>query len=1038
MPILDITPQEIRFRTGKAWLDVAEFEALLQACLQHNHPAPWDCPACLQRLERLDSLYAGEFLQGFDLPDCLAFEDWLRLQRETYRMKMIRAVGWLSQGGEAAGELEKALGFAKRWVVLDPLDEAAHRRVMQVLNHLGRRSDALAQYALCQRILADELGVEPDEETAALYQQIRMPSGGERFAEGSLSNLPARLTPLVGRQAELVRLPHQLLDPACRLVTLLGPGGVGKTSLALELGTAVSANFPDGVCLIEFDLQQSSRSLLQALALAVGLGQSPGSEGGLARPRLDLEEQICAFLKPRRLLLILDGFEGMVHEAHLVGKLLRELPLLKILVTSRLRLNLASEQIFLVQGLSFPPESAFEKLDSYNAVQLFVVAARRSDPNFELNPLNQASVLAICRLVQGVPLGILLAAAWVNILPVEKIVKEIQNSLDFLAVDWTDLPDRQRSLRATFDHSWRLLSQTGRSVFMRLSVINGPFTIERAFQVAEASLEDLKNLVEQSLLQRVEAERFRIHNLLRQYAQEKLAALPAENSEVHMRYCRVYLEALAAWEWKLKSAQQFEVLLDIDQEFADFLAAWEWGMAVEAYELCERAVETLFYYHSLRGLFMEGAELCQRARQNLERHALSAENLRLWVQLGNWQIELYDHLGEPEEARRVIAQVDARMAEWSQLAGGMYREQAILNLNKGNLILWNRGNNVSALEHFQKALAHMRIGENAWDISLALHKVAVGYDQMGDRFQSGEAAEKAMQIQHTLGDPYMILAISATLGYFYMITGDYEKGLQIAEERSLLQRRFNTRRSENFAKLYMAHALLYAGQFGEAKRRYQELIADLSYPNESPIRLLCCFTLAIIDLHTGNYLNLLIDSTFSEEPLTDYYRDALGLFKGQVYLLSADWERAEIEFRQYMDQSLSLGNIDDVGQPLALLGYIAYRRGDRDSALDLQAQALANGVQYGAFGVLMLALSGLALMLAEAGELEQAVEVYAAVTTHPFAANSRWLNDMFGQPLSALCAALPAEKMAAAQERGRGQKLRQVGEKFFPKVSPGR
>ncbi len=315
MSLLEITPQEIRFRAEHAWLDVAEFEELLQACLQHNHQAPWDCPACLERLEHLDSLYTGEFLEGLDLPGCLAFEDWLRLQRETYRMKMIRAAGWLSQGCEAAGELEKALGFANRWVVLDPLDEAAYRRVMQVLSRLGRRSDALAQYAACQRILADELGVEPDTETTVLYQQIKMPSGGERAAQGSLSNLPARLTPLIGRQVELGLLYKKLLDPDCRLVTLLGPGGAGKTSLALELGTTVSAKFPDGVCLVEFDAQQSSRSLLQALALAVGLGQSPGSEGGMARPQLDLVEQLSIHLKPRRLLLVLDGFEGMVHEA---------------------------------------------------------------------------------------------------------------------------------------------------------------------------------------------------------------------------------------------------------------------------------------------------------------------------------------------------------------------------------------------------------------------------------------------------------------------------------------------------------------------------------------------------------------------------------------------------------------------------------------------------------------------------------------------------------------------------------------------------
>jgi predicted ATPase len=311
---------------------------------------------------------------------------------------------------------------------------------------------------------------------------------------------------------------------------------------------------------------------------------------------------VCGYLLERQILLILDGFEGLLHETGQVSRLLQALPTLRIMATSRLRLSLASEQIFLVQGLSFPAENAVENLEGYAAVQFFSVAARRHNPDFVLNEKDLRSVAAICRINQGLPLGILLTAAWANVLTPGQIITEIQSSLDFLAVDWHDLPDRQHSLRATFDHSWRLLKESERSIFLRLAVLRGSFTSERALQVAGVSLENLKSLIEQSLLQHAALDRFRIHDLLRQYAQEKLAASPDENMAVHLQYSRIFLEVLAAREKRLKSAEQPDALSEIDQEYIDITAAWGWAVGNGLVELLENAVEALRYYHLLRGL----------------------------------------------------------------------------------------------------------------------------------------------------------------------------------------------------------------------------------------------------------------------------------------------------------------------------------------------------------------------------------------------------------------------------------------------------
>jgi predicted ATPase/DNA-binding SARP family transcriptional activator len=1031
MPLLEITPQEIRFRAGNAWLDAAEFEELLQACLQHNHQAHWDCPACLERLGRLAALYTGEFLEGLDLPDCLAFEDWLRLQRESYRMKATQAAGWLAQGWDVFGELDQALTYARRHAVLDPLDEVAQRKVMQVLRRLGRRLEALAQYTLFQKVLMDELGVEPEEETTALYQRIMASAGGERLAEESLSNLPARVVSLVGRQAELERLHQKLLDPDCRLLTVLGPGGIGKTCLALEAGRKLLNTFVDGVFLAELDTQQSIQSLPLAIAQAVGLVMYSESGGQVGRRKSNILEQVYSFLQDRRLLLILDGFEGLLHEADLVESLLQRLPGLKIMTTSRLRLNLAVEHIFLLEGLAFPPETAVENMDSYSAVQLFMEAALRLDPGFELYEQDQKAVAEICRLNQGIPLGILLAAAWVDTLPPYQIVQEIHRSLDFLSVNWRDLPDRQRSLRATFDHSWRLLKETERFVFLRLAVLRSSFTSERAIQVAETSLEDLKSLIEQSLLQRTGSDRFRIHDLLRQYAQEKLAALPAENMEIHLHYCQIYLEELAARESRLKSAEQPGVLVEIDQEFTDILAAWEWAVRNGQVELLEKVVEALRYYHLLRDLPTEGITLCLRSMQYLETEGLSSINLHLWVCLGIWLANGLVAQVEHEQAWMVIKQVEGQMQKWERLPAEMGREQACLRLLSGDFTLYSGGNRHLAIEYYREALGLFIALGNPWDISLALWKNAYGHDQAGNRYESGMYAEQALTIQRELGDPQLLSEIWADLGYFYMLTGDYEGGLRVAKELAANQMLINTPFSQALAKDHLGLALFYAGEYEQARTLFIQAIPVYTQPGEIGWRLFDRYILTCIDLMTGEYEAVLNGMAYAGETLNISYQNLLSLFRGLAYLVYKNMDKAEQELQQYLEEVRSQPRMDMIGQPLALLGYVAYRRGESNKALDYLEQALNNGLEYGFFWIFMQVLSVLGLMYAEAGDVEQAVELYATVTAHPCAGNSKWFEELFGKPLSALAEGHPAEMIVAAQERGRRRKLAEVGRDYL-------
>src|SRR5260221_6840687 len=294
-------------------------------------------------------------------------------------------------------------------------------------------------------------------------------------------------------------------------------------------------------------------------------------EGGSPR------EQLIDFLREKQMLLVLDNFEHLLEGTALVAEILQNAPAVRVLATSRERLNLQSETVLLLDGMDFPEWETPEDAAAYSAVRLFLQSAHRMQPDFALSADNIGYVARICRLVQGVPLGIVLAAAWIGMLELSEIASEIERSLDFLESDLRDLPERQRSLRAVFEYSWDLMSEHERDVFMRLSVFRGGFTREAAQEVSGASLKTLMSLVNKSLLRRDPAGRYDVHELLRQYAEARLHQTPAVEIDTRNRHSTFYTTLLAS-----QNPGVVDLTLgstDIDAEFDNVLAALDWAIA---------------------------------------------------------------------------------------------------------------------------------------------------------------------------------------------------------------------------------------------------------------------------------------------------------------------------------------------------------------------------------------------------------------------------------------------------------------------------
>lgn len=557
---LTITRTEVAFnRESSYWLDVEVFERGMVLAPCQQKPSGRDGSFSWEQVETLAAateLYRGDFLQGLKVHMASPFEEWVLTEQRHMRELALRGLEALAEHQVAQAQPVLAFATLDRLLALEPAHEGACRHKMWLLAAAQQRTAALRQYEECRRAL-QALDAEPERETEALYRLIR---SGAELAPARAPSTPAHgqvlyapLAPLFSRDAELSWIRKRLQDPACRLLTLVGPGGVGKTHLALHLAAQLQAGdrgtpspvsaFADGVYVVRLASEPTVAAILPAIAQALDL---PAFEG--AHPA----QRIAKHLFGKHLLLVIDGFEHLRDGAGLLVSLLERAPGLKILVTSRARLHLRAEHLFRVAGLSCPQYQADAPGCGAEApaVQLFLWSARRLRPDLDVSPDELEHIGRICRLVQGLPLAIVLAASWAEMLSPAQIAEQLEGessvALDFLQANEHDLPAGQRSMRAVFDRSWQLLAPRERQTLLALAVLRGSFSPAAAELVAGASLRDLRELLDCSLLQETSPGCYMLHKLLRQYAEEKLSADLNAAEEARDRHSANFTAAL---EW---------------------------------------------------------------------------------------------------------------------------------------------------------------------------------------------------------------------------------------------------------------------------------------------------------------------------------------------------------------------------------------------------------------------------------------------------------------------------------------------------------
>jgi len=967
------------------------------------------------RREAVD-LYQGEFLADFYVPQAAPFEEWQTMWRERLHELAVQQIDLLVKQAIQAQKWDLGLALTQRLLELEPWRESAHYQRMLLFASAGNREAALAQYELCRQTLADEFALEPTAETERLAAQIRAGEFGQAAPTAvntppRLPYLPRSLTPFFGRQRELAQAVQQLRNPAYPLLTITGEGGIGKTRLAIAAAQAISADFADGVWFVPLaNVAETSapdmaaEQLASAIDSVLGLKRLPGS----ASATVHLQNQ----LQSRHLLLILDNFEHLIAGREWVLDLLRHCPRLSLLVTSRERLNVQAEVVIRLQGLPVPGRETpvnMPALITLSSLQLFTERASRITPDFILDDENLPAVVRICQLVEGLPLGIELAAVLTQYQSCAAIAEALTASYTALAASWHDLPARHQSLQAVFAYSWQRLPEEEALTLAQCSVFQGGFSAAAGQAVTGAPFSRLTALAQKSLLRPLGNGRFDMHELIRHFAAEKLAQLPQNGRAIPARHSEYYLDFLRQRQVQLEN--ETAVLREIQADIHNIRAAWQWAVQQRQIDTLHKTVTALAGFYRLTGFYREAHDAFAQAISFLEKDPaapplkallglLYAEqsyfverilNLNEALQLGQKALALGEELDDAylqtvahvrlaaiyfAEGSMVQSEAHSRLG--LALAQGddrLPRQHARSLYNLGRIAA-NRGDHAGARACYQQALDLVQKAGNRVDEGWLLNELGAVDWRQGEYEQAYAYLQQGLTIVQSTGDRQTEADIRKSLGIVAWFQGEYDAALQHYGASLAIYKEIGDRTGESAILNNMGLVAWIQADYERSAAYYEQSLQIKQEIGEWARAGTTYGNLGVVARAQGKYEQAMHYHRQSLA-ITEEAGDELGRGRtfnnlGVVAVCLGDYEQAAVHYRHSLTIRQEIGDREGEATTLGNLGTLAFAQGEYGQAAVYQEQSLRIRQEIGDRAGECLALMGLGLVDGRLGRLAQA------------------------------------------------------------------